>query len=299
MAIIKNAKDIEDWREAGRIASEALQYGKKLIVPGARLVDVSDKIEQKILDLGGQMAFPAQISCDHIAAHYCAEPDDQIVFDKQVACLDVGVHVNGAIGDNALTVDLSGKNEKLVIASRKALDRAVSMVRPDATLGEIGNAIYTEITSMGFSPIVNLSGHGLDRFKIHTKPSVPNYNTGDRYRLSENEVIAIEPFATTGKGKIEETRSANIFSFEQKKPVRSPFARDILKSVETYNGLPFTTRWLTKKYPLFKVNNGIDELLRNNILHHYPPLVEVARGLVSQAEHTVIVTKDGCEILTK
>ena len=55
------------------------------------------------------MAFPVQVNLGHIAAHYCAEPNDEITFKDEVICMDVGAHYNGAIGDNALSVDLSGK----------------------------------------------------------------------------------------------------------------------------------------------------------------------------------------------
>ena len=105
---------IEDWKKAGEIASRALHYGASLIKPGAKAVEVLDAIEDKIHELGGEIAFPAQLSCDNIAAHWCADPEDPLVFDKQVICLDVGVHVNGAVGDNALTVDISSKIKKLV-----------------------------------------------------------------------------------------------------------------------------------------------------------------------------------------
>ena len=92
---------IEKYRKAGRIAGEVLKYGAALIKPGARLLHVLNKIEEKILNLGGEMAFPPQISMDAIAAHYCADPDDPIIFKDQVASLDIGVHVDGYIGDTA------------------------------------------------------------------------------------------------------------------------------------------------------------------------------------------------------
>ena len=56
-------ENIESWKKAGRIAAEALSYGKGLIKPGATMLEVSDAVEDKILALGGDMAFPAQISC--------------------------------------------------------------------------------------------------------------------------------------------------------------------------------------------------------------------------------------------
>ena len=79
----------DDWIKAGKIAAEALWYGKTLIKPGVSLLEVSDKVEQKIAELGGKLAFPTQISCDNIAAHYCADPKDDIVFE-----LGTGLGIN-------------------------------------------------------------------------------------------------------------------------------------------------------------------------------------------------------------
>ena len=121
--------NIEDWKAAGQIARQALDYGVSLIKPGVKAVDVLDKIEEKIHELGGEIAFPAQLSCNHIAAHWCADPNDPLILTDQLICLDVGAHVNGCIGDNAATVDLSGKNEKLVEASKAALDNAIKIIK--------------------------------------------------------------------------------------------------------------------------------------------------------------------------
>jgi len=292
-------EDIENWRKAGKVAAEALKYGGGLIKKGSSLLTVSDQIEKKIIDLGGKMAFPAQISCDHIAAHYCAEPDDKTVFEDQLACLDVGVEVEGAIGDNALTVDLSGKHTELVKASREALNNAIKIIQIGTPLGEIGKTIQETISSYGFSPIKNLSGHGLDYYNIHTRPTIPNFDTGDKTKLEKGMVIAVEPFATTGAGMIYELERANIFALVNPKPVRSPFAREILKFItQNYKTLPFTTRWLSKKFGLGKTNFALRELLKNEIIKQFPPLPEKNKGMVSQAEHTLLID-DKVEILTK
>jgi methionyl aminopeptidase len=282
-------ENLDKWISAGRIAAEALEYGSRLIEPGSRLLDVTEKIEEKIAALGGQCAFPVQISLDHVAAHYCAEPDDDIVFEQQLACLDVGVHVDGCIGDNACTVDLSGVNRELVKASREALQNAIKIIQVGTALGEIGRVIQETIESHGFSPIKNLSGHGLEPYDIHAEPSIPNIATDDKTQLKKGQVIAIEPFATNGAGFIYEMDRANIFSLVESKPVRSQTTRQILRDIQQYNGLPFTTRWLTRKYPLFKVSFALKELLSLEIIRKYPPLPDRNKGLVSQAEHTVLV----------
>ena len=292
-------EDIEKWKKAGKISAEALEYGGSLIKKGATLLEVSDLVEKKIKDLGAIPAFPVQISCNHIAAHYCADPDDDTVFEDQVACLDVGACFEGAIGDNALTVDLSGKYSELVKASREALNNAIKIVQIGTELREIGKTIQETISSYGFSPVKNLSGHGLDYYDIHTEPSVPNFDNGNDTEIEENMCIAIEPFATNGAGMIYESERANIFMLTKPKPIRSQFAREILKHIgENYKTLPFTTRWLSRKFGLGKTNFALRELLKNNIIQQFPPLVEKNKGMVSQAEHTLLIT-DKVEVITK
>ena len=279
----------EKYLEAGKIAAQALKYGQELIKIGSSLLQVTEKVEQKISDLGGEFAFPPQISLNEIAAHYCAHFKDSTVFKKgDIAKLDVGVMIDGYIGDAAVTVDL-GENEMLVKASREALENAIKMIRPGVTLSEIGRTIQDTITGYGFAPVRNLSGHGLNQYVFHDRPSIPNFDTGDKTQLKKGMVIAIEPFASTGAGVIYESSNGNIFSMINRKPVRNIITRQVLMEIEKYKNMPFTSRWLVRKFPEPKVNFALRELLQLNIIHTYPPLPDKSKGYVSQAEHTVIV----------
>ncbi|MDP6547699.1 MAG: type II methionyl aminopeptidase [Candidatus Woesearchaeota archaeon] len=288
--------EIEKIKKAGNIAAQTLEYGKNLIVKDASLMQVLDKIEEKIDELGGKPAFPAQISCNHLAAHFCPDEDD-IIFSDQLACLDVGVHVDGYIGDTAVTVDLSGKNENLVKASKEALDNAISVVKPGVTLTEIGKAIQDSIQKYGFAPVRNLSGHGLGKFEQHTKPSIPNFDSGSDEKIEKGMVFAIEPFASTGAGIVQDSGIATVFMMGNKRPVRNMITRQVLREIETYNNLPFTTRWLTNKFGA-KAKYALREMEQLGMIHSYPPLADRDKGLVSQAEHTILIDNDGKVIVT-
>ncbi|MDP2750961.1 MAG: type II methionyl aminopeptidase, partial [Nanoarchaeota archaeon] len=295
-------EELETWKKAGKIAGECLLYGKGLIKQGITVREVCEKVEYKINQLGGKPAFPVQISLNSVAAHYCPGHSDDTVFKEgDIAKIDVGVHIDGCIGDCACSVDLSNdkRHQKLIDASKDALENALKMVKPEIKVCDIGKEIGRTIREKGFSPVINLSGHGLSKYNIHCSPSIPNYENSDHTVLEKGMFIAIEPFASTGSGKIMEQESGEIFRLaDDSRPVRSLFAREILKEIKKYNGLPFTTRWLTKKFPLVKVNLALREMNNSGMIRVYPPLPDTEKGLISQAEHSVYVDDEPI-ILTK
>lgn len=285
-------KDVlQSYLKAGHIAQSALQYGAKKIKPGVRMVDVLDAVEAKIKAMGGDMGFPAQSSINHVAAHYCPVHDDPLTYKEgDVVKIDCGVHVNGYIADNAVTVNL-GDYDNLVKASLEARDAALRLVAPGVNTAELGRAIQEVITGYGFAPVHNLSGHGISRWIIHDKPSIPNYDIGRGPVLQEDMAIAIEPFATMGSGAITEGGNPTVYAVVANRPIRSQYGREVLQHLNGFNGLPFTTRWITRKFGDGKARLAIKELLAAGILHAYPPLPDKDGKLVSQSEKACIVAK--------
>ncbi|MBU0471726.1 MAG: type II methionyl aminopeptidase [Nanoarchaeota archaeon] len=280
---------LKKFKESGRIAAEALNYGSKLIKVGVKVIDICDAVEEKIKSLGGQPAFPVQISRNDIAAHYCPEEGDITVLQEgDIVKLDVGAHVDGYVSDNALTVDL-GDNAALVKASRDAVNAALKLVKPGVAIGELGKAIQQVIEGYGFLPVRNLSGHGINKYTVHESPSIPNFDSGNKEELIEGQSIAIEPFASNGAGMICERGNPTVFMQVARKPVRSPFTRQILKDIEQYKGLAFALRWLTKTHGVGKTKFGLNELIKAGVVRGFPPLPDVNNGLISQAEHSVLV----------
>lgn len=293
---------LEKYVKAGKIAAQALEYGASMIKPGAIIRDVLDKVEDFIKEQDAGIAFPAQISINEVAAHFCPTLDDDTAFTEfDVVKLDVGAHVDGYVGDNAVTVNLDTKNDsknKLVEASKAARDAAIKLVKAGTTPRQLGKAIEHEIVKRGFLPIRNLSGHGLAQYQIHTSPNIPNYDGGEETPLQAGQVIAIEPFASTGKGLIYNADTPTLYALSAVKGVRSPIARQVLERIKTYEGLPFTTRWLEKEFGS-KARLGLSQLKQAGVIHDYPPLPDEGKGVVSQSEHTVLVKEDGCRILTQ
>ena len=291
--------DVEEkYIQAGKIASEVREASKVIVKTGATLLDIAEKLEAMIRDKGGEPAFPLNLSLNELAAHYTPYKGDETrISDGDVLKVDIGVHVDGYIADTAHTISFSSKHDKLAEASKAALDNAIALIKPGVLLSDISTKIEETIKGFGFNPVRNLTGHGLERFHLHAEPSVPNVSFKSDYRLEEGQVIAIEPFATTGEGRVRETGPILIFMMLEDKPVRNQDARTIMRFAQQTHGLPFAERWIPID-SLFRTRIAMRELREKGALYDYAPLKEVSNGIVSQHEHTVIV-KDAPIVTTK
>ncbi len=284
---------IEKYRKAGKILSEVRSEAVKKVKEGVSLLSVAEFTENMIREKGGEPAFPVNISRNDEAAHSTPSFDDKSVFGKDIVKLDIGVHIDGYIADTAVTVDLSGHPE-LVKAAEKALSDALKSIHAGINTSDIGGVIEEAITSFGYKPIINLTGHGLAQYIQHAPPSIPNKKLPHGVALEEGDIVAIEPFATDGAGKIYDAGNAEIYHIVSERPVRHPSARKLLEKIKEYRTLPFAKRWLGNN-----VDFAVLALVKANIIQPYPILKEAGGGLISQAEHTIIVTADGCEVITR
>lgn len=283
---------IEKYRRAGKILSEVRAETVKKVKEGESLLWVAEFTENMIREKGGEPAFPVNISRNDEAAHATPSFNDKTVFGKDMVKLDIGVHIDGYIADTAVTVDFSGHTE-LVKAAESALNEAIKFIHAGVNTSDIGGVIEDSISSFGYKPIVNLTGHGLAQYIQHAPPAIPNKRLPHGVILEDGDIVAIEPFATDGAGKIHDAGNAEIYHFVSGRPVRHPSARALLQKIEKYKTLPFAKRWLGEH-----VDFAMMQLVKANIIQPYPVLKEIKGGLISQAEHTILVTADGCEVIT-
>jgi methionyl aminopeptidase len=288
----------EDYKKAGEISIKVKEFAKNLIKRDMLLVEIAQKIEDEIKKQGGEIAFPVNLSINEIAAHYHPTLEDETRANGLLK-IDIGIHVNGFIADSAFSIDLTENKQysELIKASEHALENALKILDKDPTLNEIGETIQKSISSHGFSPIINLSGHSLDKYTIHAGITIPNNANNNQNKLDFG-AYAIEPFATTGQGKVVDGPSSNIFRIINLKTPRSPTARKILEYIWQKNQtLPFSLRELQEKFGNIS-RLAIKELEQNNIIHNYPQLLEASHHPVSQAEHTFIKTPNKGIIIT-
>ncbi|MFB6123495.1 MAG: type II methionyl aminopeptidase [Haloferacaceae archaeon] len=285
---------VEKYREAGEVLRTVLDEAAEMVEPGVTHLEVAEYAESRVNELADGCAFPVNISVDEEASHATPARDDETEFGEEMVCLDVGVHVDGYIADAARTIDLTGTPE-LVEAAEEALDAAVDAIGPGVDTGTVGAEIEDVIRGYGYTPVLNLSGHGVAQYDAHTGPSIPNRGVDRGTELQVGDVVAVEPFATDGRGKVSEGSKEEIFGLERERSVRNRQARQALEQItEEYRTLPFAARWLD----VSRTKMALRRLKQQDVVHGYPVLKEEAGRLVSQAEHTVIVTEDGCEVTT-
>ena len=293
-------EQLEKWKKAGKLARNALHFGKELIEEGKPMLEVTEEIEKYVFDNGGELAFPTNLAVNNVGAHWTPSSKTVKKFQKaDLVKLDVGVHIDGYIGDNALTVEIGTENyRKLIDTSREALNAAIEVAGPGINVGMIGYAVQTTIENRGYKPIANLTGHGIKRYNLHSGISVPNVKENGGAVLKPGDIIAIEPFVTDGAGRVGGKRNSNIYHVRQIRNIRDEKAAKMIDEIQNrYKGLPFAERWL-HRIQKNDATNSLTKLVRSGIVSYYPILDELGKGMVAQSEHTVLITNSGCEVLT-
>jgi len=290
---------IKKYTSAGLIWKSAIHLAQKKCKEGKLLLELTEEVENHVAKEGAEQAFPINLSINEEAAHFTPKWNDTYALkESDVLKIDIGVHVDGYICDGAVTVNLDNKHAKEIEANELALENAISVAKFGAEINKIGSEIENTLKEKGFNPVYNLGGHGLDKYNIHFAPSIPNHAGASSAKLEEG-AIAIEPFASTGKGHVSEITNVEIFALEKSSGVRNASARIILKTAEKYNGLPFAERWLRNDSKLSELNFnfGLRELMKSSCFHCHPGLKETKGTIVTQVEKSLLILEDKTIIL--
>jgi len=290
------------YQRAGKIAAEVREEARRIVHEGMPIVDLCEKTESLIRKKGGKPAFPCNVSINEVAAHYTSPPQDKrTIPEKSLAKIDVGVHVDGYIADTAVTVCFNPDYENLVQAAENALRTAIEILRPGMFMSRFGSTIQKRIETMGVKPVANLTGHQVGRYLLHAGKALPNVLHISVARIEAGEVYAVEPFVTVADavGKVESSFETYIFRFLKHKSLKDPYAKQLLNYIEeNFQTLPFAERWLRGCVPPDRHRTAFSELLSSKSVMSYPVFVEVSGKPVAQAEHTVLITREGCVVLT-
>ncbi len=290
--------DKEKILQAGEISSQVKKYARTIIKKGVPLLEIANKIEDKIFELGGKPAFPCNLSINEIAAHYTPSHDDTSLAHGLIK-VDIGIHVDGWCADTAFSLDLENneENKKLIDAAEAGVEAGIKAISSKTYFNEVGAEIDKAISEKGFSSIINLTGHSIEQYELHAGETIPNVDDGKKIEITQGQ-YAIEPFATTGNGKVYDGIDSGIYQLIAERNVRSPIAREILQYIiKEYSTLPFCSRWLVKQFGT-KAIFGLKQLETNGNVHSFSQLIEVSKAKVAQAEHNVLIEEDEITITT-
>ncbi len=296
---------IDSLRKAGGIASEVKKFMKPRLKVEAKVLDLINTAEQKIIELGGEPAFPVNLSINNVAAHYTSpiRDDGLTIKEGDIVKLDMGVHIEGYIVDTAYTISFNDDVllENIIQSTEVAVEAAKMMVKPDINTREIGKKIESIVKGFKYNPIRQLGGHQIERWIVHGKKALPELGNQSGDVMEEGDVFGIEIFASTGEGSVHMTNNSFIYelnTYSGRVPLRRKISKQILGFVnKNYKTLPFAERWVAKEFRM-GVAFGLQELVKQNKLQAHYVLAENKGEYVAQTEETIIVTEDGFEQLT-
>eukprot|EP00173_Palmaria_palmata_P003927 Plantae.Rhodophyta-Palmaria_palmata.ctg4399.p1 GENE.Plantae.Rhodophyta-Palmaria_palmata.ctg4399~~Plantae.Rhodophyta-Palmaria_palmata.ctg4399.p1 ORF type:complete len:343 (+),score=69.56 Plantae.Rhodophyta-Palmaria_palmata.ctg4399:35-1030(+) len=307
-------------REAAEVHRRVRTYMKPYIIPGVKLIDMCERLEDANRSLVGAVdgnlsrgiAFPTGCSLNHVAAHWTPNKGDKTVLAKDdVLKVDFGTQINGRIIDCAWTVHFNDKYDPLVNAVRDATNAGIKATGIDARLCDVGEAVQ-EVMEAGeveldgkmypIKSIRNLNGHSIAPYQIHAGKSVPIVRGGEQTKMEEGEFYAIETFGSTGKGYVREDLECSHYmkNFEETHvPLRSGRARSLLATIDkNFGTLAFCRRYLDRlgeeKYLM-----GLKSLTESGIVVPYPPLCDIKGSYTAQFEHTLVLRPTRKEVLSR
>lgn len=213
---IKTPAEIRAIRTSGGILAEVLRRLSAILEPGQTTAYLGEVATKELAALGGKTAFRGyrpDSTSERFPADICISVNDEIVHGipgprvieaGDLVGLDFGVTFDGMITDGAVTVVAGGQSastpahDRLLAATRQALDLGIAQVRDGARIGNISQAIETRLRRDKLGVIEELSGHGVGH-QVHEEPLVLNYGKAGRGpKLRAGMTIAIEPMATLG-----------------------------------------------------------------------------------------------------
>lgn len=227
MALIKSAADIVLLREAGKRHARILRIAADMAKPGVEIRAIDDRIYQLITQGDAKLGvpggdepsllnfqpdfadrpFPASscISVNEEVVHGIPNENNRTLKAGDIVSIDFGLLHKGVYTDAAVTVpvgDISQAVQKLLDATKEALNAGIKAAKGGARVGDIGYAIEQVCKKYKLGLVEELCGHGVGN-AAHEEPYVPNFGKrGDGMLLKPGMVLAIEPMFNLGTANI-------------------------------------------------------------------------------------------------
>jgi methionyl aminopeptidase len=211
-----SAQDIAYLKAIGRVCAETLRKMTGAVRAGITTGEL-DEIGRAFLEAEGAHSAPQAmyqfpgatcISVSPVIAH--GIPNEYALRAGELIHIDVSAEMDGYFADTGASM-LVGKGDKelvkLIDATKNVLAKALRVAKAGNPVREIGRTVEEEARKRGYGVIKDLTGHGIGR-KLHEEPrEILNFdNPKDKRMLTEGLVLAIEPFVTTGIGRVVEEK---------------------------------------------------------------------------------------------
>lgn len=208
MIIIKNNKEIEYMRQAGKVVAETLLEIEKIVKPGIstgeldRIAEEYIKSQNAVPSFKGYYGFPASIcaSVNNEVVH--GIPGKRVLQEGDIISIDCGAILNGYHGDAARTFavgEISEEAKKLIEVTQKSFFQGIEKAIIGNRLTDISSAVQEYAEGQGYSVVRDYVGHGIGR-DMHEDPEIPDFGRPGRGpKLTEGMVLAIEPMINIGQ----------------------------------------------------------------------------------------------------
>lgn len=196
-------------RAAGKLAAETLDFITQYVVEGVSTEELDDLCHKFITQNGaipaplGYNGYPKStcISLNHVVCHGIPSPDKKL-HEGDILNIDITVILDGWYGDSSRMYTVGKipvKAQRLVDVTYDCMMRGIDVVKPGATLGDVGHAIQTLAESERFSVVRDFCGHGIGT-TFHEPPSVVHYGKpGTGIVLEEGMIFTVEPMINAGR----------------------------------------------------------------------------------------------------
>ncbi|PKL47008.1 MAG: type I methionyl aminopeptidase [Candidatus Riflebacteria bacterium HGW-Riflebacteria-2] len=205
---LKTAKDIAGIKKAGKLVVDTLWLAKEFIRPGVTTNDINRLVHEYTIKNGARPAplnyrgYPKS-TCTSVNEVIChGIPSDRVLLEGDIVNVDVTSILEEYYADANMTFFVGECREdahKIVNIARESLKRALTAVKPDNTIGDIGHEIQRYAEGQGASVVREFIGHGIGKV-FHEPPDIPHFgkpHTG--ITLVPGMVFTIEPMVNLGK----------------------------------------------------------------------------------------------------
>ena len=201
-------ESFEKTKIAGSIASGALDEVNNIIKPGLSTLEIDKLCYEYINDHNAYSAplyyrgYPRTCctSTNHVVCH--GIPSEKILKNGDIINVDVTAIKDDWHGDTSrmfIVGECSIKAKKLIKTTYDSMMKAISIIKADIKIGNIGYTIQQSVEAEGFSVVRDFCGHGIGK-KFHESPNVLHYgekNSGQK--LKAGMIFTVEPMINSGK----------------------------------------------------------------------------------------------------